>query len=101
METIIECDEHNVKHEYLTGLPQTSIQIKSIFGHELKCLRYWFDYKSLRIVSKTSKKHKYPYLYLRGDVVKFNFKDIGEKNYSTEQVIHALNACYQKRFPNE
>ena len=38
---IIECDEHDVSHEYLTSLPQTSIQIKSIFGHEFK-----YAYKS-------------------------------------------------------
>ena len=97
MSVIIECDEHDIKHEYLTNLPQTSIQIKSIFGHEPKCFRYWFDYKNLRIISKTTKKHKYPYLYLRGDVVKFNFKDIGEKTYSTEQVIQALNKSYQAK----
>ena len=97
MSVIIECDEHDIKHEYLTELPQTSIQIRTIFGHEPKCLRYWFDYKNLRIVSKTTKKHKYPYLYLKGNVVGFNFKDIGIKRYRAELVIQALNKSYQAK----
>ena len=73
------------------------LQLKSIYGHEFNYPRYWFDYKNLRIVSKTTKKHKYPYLYLRGDTFRFNFKDIGGKSYNAEQLIRGINASYQKR----
>ena len=95
--TIDDCDEHGTKHEYLSCLPQTSIRLKSIYGHEFKCPRYWFDYKKLRIVSKTSKKHKYPYLYLRGNTFTFNFKDIGEKRYDADRLIRGINSSYQKQ----
>ena len=97
MSIIIDYDKQNHRIVYLTELPETSIQIKTLCGHELKVQRYWFDYKNLRIISKTTKSHKYPYLVLRGNNIEFNFKDIGKKHYYLDRFVQALDKSYRAK----
>ena len=97
MSVIIDHPKPNYTIEYLTGLPQTSIQIKSIFGHELKYLHYWFDYKNLRIIKRNFKEDKYPYRYMRGSQVHIAVKDQKKSEWNHDLLIHSLFESYRAK----
>ena len=97
MTVVIEHPKPNYTIEYLTNLPKTAIQIKSIFGHELKYLRYWFDYKNLRVIKKNGKKDKFPFRYMRGPHLHLAIKDCEKSEWNHALLIQSLSKSYKEK----
>ena len=80
--------------EYLDELPKTTIQIKSIFGHELKFLKYWFDYEKCRVVKQNGKEDKHPFRYMRGHQIHIAVKDSSKSDWNHKMIIDALSKSW-------
>ena len=95
MSVIIHHSYKNRTIEYLDILPQTSIQIKSLFGLELKNLIYLFDYKNQRIIKQNAKTDKHPYRYLRAKILHIPLKDDPVFECEQKILIPELTKSYQ------